>query len=93
MKKQIGHLAVVSLKFFFDFDPSLSNHILFTGIIILGICKLFISNISSALQDGMLTVKADILTLREEVATLKERWEESQLRRVLANNTRMRNWN
>ena len=88
LKKYIGHFIMVSLKFFFDFDPSVSNHAFFAGIILFGFLKLSIVKIADHLQDGLLTVKEDTLFLKAELTNYKGQWEGSPFRVALINNAR-----
>lgn len=102
MKKQIGHLVMISLKFFFDLDPSIYGHLLIAGIVIAGLAKLLIYNVTDNVRVGLVTVKEDAIAIKEEMGQCKERWENSQLREMLTNNVRnmkstildndLRNW-
>ena len=74
MKRHIWHIVIVSLKYFFDIDYSLCLHTFSTLIIGVGITKLFVSQAQYIFSNGLLTVKQDILTLRDQLNAYKERW-------------------
>jgi len=90
------------MKYFFDIDASMFNHLLFVIIVLLGSVKVIASMITGHLHDGLLTVKDDAMFLREEVASYKERFQNGQLQDAFISNVRsfrenmatidMRNW-
>jgi len=89
LRKQIGHLTIVSLKYFFDLDPAFSSHILLMTLVAFGFAKLFMSRISGSIQEGLLTVKYDFIELKSAAIATKERWDNSPARERLVNNVRL----
>jgi len=74
MKKHIGHIIIVSLKYFFDIDYSVCFHTFTTLIIWAGITKLFVCQAQYIFSDGLHTVMQDILTIKDQLDAYKERW-------------------
>jgi len=89
-KKQIGHVIMVSMKFFFDFDYTICNHFISMALIIPCMAKLFLSDVKIAFAEGLLTVKEDYLTnmdiLKQIIAIIKERLDNSYFAEALINN-------
>ena len=82
--RYIAHIITVSLKYFFDIDYLVYNHIHTIMHILaynLGIFPAFIAN---EFYEGVLTVKNDAIAIRDNVLSLKERWDKSEMQEVLA---------
>jgi len=74
-RKQIGHFVMVSLKYFFDLDPSFSSHCLLLILVTIGVIKLSIVRLSGNIHVGLLQVKNNMLEWRAGIITLIERRE------------------
>lgn len=57
MKRHIGHIIMVSLKYFFDIDYSLCYHSFITIFVLASIIKLFFGRAQYALFEGFAYLK------------------------------------
>ena len=71
--KHIGHLIMVSLKYFFDIDHSICHSAFITVLIVMSVARLFFSRLLSLFHDGLLVVKEDLAGLRQQLNFYKER--------------------
>ncbi len=74
--RHIGHLIMVSLKYFFDIDHSTCHSAFITVLIVMSIAKLFFSRIFSLFYNVLLAIKGDIIGLKEQLHFYKERSDE-----------------
>ena len=71
--KHIGHLAIESLKYFFNIDHGACYHAFTTFLVMAGFIKLFLNRIMFVLHTELLTVKEDLLTIRTHFHSYIER--------------------
>ena len=79
---------MVSLKYFFNFDPSCGKYVFLIALLLPDLFKLFLAGITAYFYVGVLTVKEDTLAMQAITIVFKERWDNSELREALVNNTR-----
>jgi hypothetical protein len=84
IKKQIGHIISVALKYFFDIDYIYCHHAFVIMLVMLGFCRLFLSNVADVLQDGIITVKEDFKVVRQYTNYYIRRWENSDIREIIS---------
>jgi hypothetical protein len=87
--KQIGRFVMVSLKYFFDLDPSFSSHCLLMLFVFTCFFKLTVAKLTSNIHDGLLTIKDTIPEWRAGILTLKERWDNNLNHGTIVNNMRL----
>ena len=87
-KKQLVHLVMVSLKYFFDLDPTFSSHMMLTALVILGLVRLYAGAFFKGFHSALLDVKDDVSTLPSEIVALRDRWNGSTVREALSNSVR-----
>jgi len=78
-RKQIGHFVMVSLKYFFDLDPSIGSHVLVIILLAPGFLRLWAAKSGRYIQVGINNVKEDMFELKAGVNNIKERWGNSTL--------------
>ena len=79
ISKHIGNLAAESLKFFFNIDHCVTHHWLVTALLLVSIFRLFLIKLLHIFQDGIQTVKDDIIEIRSQVAVIKERLDKNEV--------------
>jgi hypothetical protein len=87
-RKQIFHLITVSLKFFFDFDANSSQQIFSMAQLFSTAAKLVLILSVAYFYQGLITVKQDVLTIKDDALSLAGRWENSQLRELVLDSSR-----
>jgi len=85
-KRHIEHLAMVSLKYFFDLDYSMFSHFFIVALVFISLFKLFFNNIVNIFHEGVVSVKEDAFEIKSNFLTLRENWENSTTRERLTNN-------
>ena len=71
-KKHIGHLIMVSMKYFFDLDYSLCHQLFMRFLLVPFIFRMLTENIGAHVQDSLLTVRQDISNVRRNILSLKD---------------------
>ena len=87
-KRHIEHLAMVSLKYFFDLDYNMFSHVFIVALVLISLFKLFFIKVVDIFQERMLSVKEDTARIKSNFLTLRENWENSTTRETLINNIR-----
>ena len=87
-RKNIEHIIMVSLKYFFDLDYSFYSHIILAALVAVSLLKFFLNQTAAFFHEGIITVKEDAISLKSEIAIIKENWEISPVREALINNIR-----
>jgi hypothetical protein len=73
IRKHIEHLTIESLKFFFNLDHTICNHIVLSVLVLFGMFRLFFNHTCDLFRDGLLTVKNDVRAIRSQIECYKER--------------------
>ena len=73
IRKHIEHLTIESLKFFFNLDHTICNHIVISALVLIGMFRLFFDHTRELFHDGLLTVKNDVHAIRSQIEFYKER--------------------
>ena len=79
IRKHIEHLAIESLKYFFNLDHALCNHLFLTILVAVSIFKLTIDNVGRIFHNGLLTVREDLNTIKTYITILVSRVEKAGL--------------
>ena len=87
-RKHLGHLIMVSLKYFFDLDPTFSSHLMLTALVIVGLVRLYAGKFSKGVHTALLDTWNDLSTIPTEVAALKVQWQQSNMRELIGNSVR-----
>lgn len=78
LRKQTEQLVIETLKFFFNFDHVICNHILLMLLIAAGLFKLFFIHIVNFLSDGVNTVKEDYAEIKAIIISFAGRVRENE---------------
>lgn len=82
-RKHIKNLISVGCKYFFDLDYRAVAHSFIVLLVLGGIAKLLWFKVGDELQDGLLTVKEDALSIKNSFAGIKDNWASSNLHTTL----------
>lgn len=72
--RNIQHLLMVSLKYFFDIDHYLCYHTFNAALLVLAFVKMFFIRAMLLFYDGLQTVKNDMHIIKTEIIVNKQRW-------------------
>jgi len=86
--KTVQHITIVSLKYFFNLDSTLSAHMFLILLVILGLVKISCSKAINELHNGLRTVKDDANNITENIRDLKKQWINRDIHEMIASYTR-----
>ena len=72
IRKHLEHLTIESLKFFFNLDHTVCNHLLIVALVLFGSFRIIFDSTRDFLQDGLLTVKNDLNTIKSHIETYRD---------------------
>ncbi len=72
IRKHIEHLTIESLKFFFNLDHTVCNHLFITALVFISLSRIFFDHTRQFFQDGLLTVKSDLYTIKSQIEEYRD---------------------
>jgi len=88
-KKKLGHFAMVSLKYFFDFDYTLCHSAYMMIMMVPFMSRMLISAAAHHIHDGLLTVQEDVTAIKASLAAHRQEWEQGGMWQSVENNFRV----